>query len=83
MSADFNVTMDNHLAKMMCRKLPQELRNMVYSYIFIVDKPIPIGRFHFAVHDRELHSSRGQDQTQADNQDKLGIIVPQGNGSNA
>ncbi|KAF2639657.1 hypothetical protein P280DRAFT_550367 [Massarina eburnea CBS 473.64] len=39
-----------HLASTMHKLLPRELRDMIYQYLYICDKPIPVGSHHFTTY---------------------------------
>ncbi|KAL5374100.1 hypothetical protein DPSP01_012161 [Paraphaeosphaeria sporulosa] len=38
------------LASMMYTKLPLELRELIYQYLYLEDGPIPVGSYHFTVY---------------------------------
>ena len=54
------------LTKMMHEKLPQELRELVYQYLYIEDAPIPVGSYHFSTYvPKPLRSEQHNSQTQS------------------
>lgn len=60
---------------MMHKKLPQELKELVYRYLYLEEAPIPIGSYHFSTYvPKSLRSGHQNPQTQS----APFIVVPDG-----
>ncbi|KAL5394641.1 hypothetical protein PMIN03_008006 [Paraphaeosphaeria minitans] len=63
------------LASMMHTKLPLELRELIYQYLYLEDGPIPVGSYHFTIYVPE--PLRSENNTPPAHSEPF-IVIPEG-----
>ncbi|KAL1608518.1 hypothetical protein SLS60_003460 [Paraconiothyrium brasiliense] len=81
LSLEFEHQLEQHaqadcrrLADMMRTKLPSELRELIYQYLYFEDAPIPVGSYHFTTYVPEPLRSEGTNIAH----DEPFIVIPEG-----
>ncbi|KAJ4354153.1 uncharacterized protein N0V89_005886 [Didymosphaeria variabile] len=81
LNVDFERQLQQHaqadsrqLADMMRTKLPLELRELLYKYLYLEDAPIPVGSYHFTTYVPEPLRSEETNMTH----DEPFILIPEG-----